>query len=235
MRMRLRKRNNKFNIYLILIVFLLCFIVIINFFSKRVTPVMLSYAESKAINLATLLITQSVNEEVNHVLADELIVTNKDKNGNVVEVDINPIYSNKLLNVITKNVQLLIENLEHGNIDSIGVSDTIFSNYDIHKLKQGIIFEFPSGIVLNNSMLSNLGPKIPVRLSLIGDVQTDLKTDIKSYGINNVFFKLIVYVEVNMKVILPFASSSVKASTDIPIVMKIIEGNVPNFYNPISS
>ena len=114
----------------------------------------------------------------------------------------------------------------------MGVSDTIFSNYDLHKLKQGIIYEIPSGVVFKNSLLSNLGPKIPVRINLVGDVTSDIQTKVSNYGINNVFLEVIVYVEVSMQVLLPFASKTVQANTSIPIVMKIIEGSVPNFYYP---
>lgn len=233
MRIRLKKRNKKNKIYFILILFFILFFLLINFFSKKMTPVMLSYAESKATKLATLLITQAVNGEVFHNMdVNSLVVTSKDSNGVIKEIDVNPIYANKLLNMITNYVQEYIEKVEDGDIDSLGVSDTIFSNYDIHKLKQGIICEIPSGVVFSNSLLANLGPKIPVRISLIGDVETDIKTSITNYGINNVFFKVIVYVNVKMKVLLPFATSNVDASTNIPIVMKIIGGEVPDFYNP---
>lgn len=236
MRIRLRKRHKKFKIYFIICLFIFCLYLLLSFFSKKMTPIMLSYAESKATKLATLLITQAVNGEVFHTMdVDDLVVTNKDSNGIIKEVDINPIYANKLLNMITNYVQEYIEKVENGDIDSLGVSDTIFSSYDIHKLKQGIIYEIPSGVIFDNSLLSNLGPKIPVRINLIGDVETDIKTEITNYGINNVFFKVIAYVEVKMKVLLPFASSSLVASTNIPLVMKIIGGDVPDFYNPYSN
>lgn len=61
---------------------------------------------------------------------------------------------------------------------------------------------------------------------------SDIQTKVSNYGINNVFLEVIVYVEVSMQVLLPFASKTVQANTNIPIVMKIIEGNVPNFYYP---
>ncbi len=163
---------------------------------------------------------------------EDIVITSKDDGGFVREVDVNPISVNKLLNQITNYVQEYLEKVEAGNIDSLGVSDTIFSNYDLHKLKQGIIYEIPSGVVFKNSLLSNLGPKIPVRINLVGDVTSDIQTKVSNYGINNVFLEVIVYVEVSMQVLLPFASKTVQANTSIPIVMKIIEGSVPNFYYP---
>jgi sporulation protein YunB len=227
-------KKTKWNLF-VLTLFLLGMALFLSFkiINTKVTPVLLTYAESKATKIATLLITQAVNDKVLNMMdVEDIVITSKDDGGFVREVDVNPISVNKLLNQITNYVQEYLEKVEAGNIDSLGVSDTIFSNYDLHKLKQGIIYEIPSGVVFKNSLLSNLGPKIPVRINLVGDVTSDIQTKVSNYGINNVFLEVIVYVEVSMQVLLPFASKTVQANTSIPIVMKIIEGSVPNFYYP---
>ncbi len=227
-------KKTKWNLF-VLTLFLLGMALFLSFkiINTKVTPVLLTYAESKATKIATLLITQAVNDKVLNMMdVEDIVTTSKDDGGFVREVDVNPISVNKLLNQITNYVQEYLEKVEAGNIDSLGVSDTIFSNYDLHKLKQGIIYEIPSGVVFKNSLLSNLGPKIPVRINLVGDVTSDIQTKVSNYGINNVFLEVIVYVEVSMQVLLPFASKTVQANTSIPIVMKIIEGSVPNFYYP---
>ncbi len=227
-------KKTKWNLF-VLTLFLLGMALFFSFkiINTKVTPVLLTYAESKATKIATLLITQAVNDKVLNMMdVEDIVITSKDDGGFVREVDVNPISVNKLLNQITNYVQEYLEKVEAGNIDSLGVSDTIFSNYDLHKLKQGIIYEIPSGVVFKNSLLSNLGPKIPVRINLVGDVTSDIQTKVSNYGINNVFLEVIVYVEVSIQVLLPFASKTVQANTNIPIVMKIIEGSVPNFYYP---
>lgn len=231
---RKNKKHKKRDIFAFTIV-LLIMVLFISFkiINEKITPVLLSYAESKATKIATLLITQAVNDKVFHTMdVEDIVFTSKGESGLIKEVDVNPITVNKLLNMITNYVQEYIEKVENGDIDSLGVSDTIFSDYDIHKLKQGIIYEIPSGVVFNNSLLSNLGPKIPVRINLVGDVTSDIDTKISNYGINNVFLEIIVHVEVSMEVILPFASKPTSAQTNIPLVMKIIGGEVPNFYYP---
>lgn len=227
-------KKTKWNLFF-LTLFLLGMALFVSFkiINTKVTPVLLTYAESKATKIATLLITQAVNDKVLNMMdVEDIVITSKDDGGFVREVDVNPISVNKLLNRITNYVQEYLEKVEAGNIDSLGVSDTIFSNYDLHKLKQGIIYEIPSGVLFKNSLLSNLGPKIPVRINLVGDVTSDIQTKVSNYGINNVFLEVIVYVKVSMQVLLPFASKTVQANTSIPIVMKIIEGSVPNFYYP---
>lgn len=216
-----------------IILIILSTIILIKKIGQEITPVLMEYAESKATNTATLMITQAVNDKVFSVMdIEDIFVTQKDNEGKITNVDFNPITVNKLLNMITNYVQEYIEKVESGDIDSLGVSDTIFSNYDMKKLKQGIIYEIPSGVVFNNSLLSNLGPKIPVKMSLVSDVISDLKTNVTNYGINNALIEVIVHVEVKIQVVLPFASKTVKAETNIPIALKMIQGSVPNLYYP---
>ena len=63
-------------------------------------------------------------------------------------------------------------------------------------LDKGIITYIPFGMVTGSSLLYNLGPKIPVKLSLVGDVVTGFSTDVTEYGINNALIKLMIDVKV---------------------------------------
>ena len=78
--------------------------------------------------------------------------------------------------------------------------------------------------------MSNIGPKIPIKLNLIGDVISNIETKVTNYGINNALLEIGVYVEVSSKINLPFISKTVKVSNVIPISMKVIEGKVPQMY-----
>lgn len=181
--------------------------------------------------MATLIITQAVNKEVlSKMKADDLFIVSKDSAQNIKTVDLNPIATNVLLSDITNYVQMYLQKLEIGDIDALGVSDSIFSDIPKDKLKQGIIYEVPSGLIFNNTMLASLGPKIPVRINLIGDVTSDIKTSVTDYGINNALIKVIVYVKVNLRVVMPFSSKDIKAETNVPILSRLIQGTIPDSY-----
>ena len=79
-------------------------------------------------------------------------------------------------------------------------------------------------------LLSNIGPKIPVKISLVGDVSTNFSTEIVEYGINNALLKVIVNISVTTKVILPITSEDLTINANIPIGMKVIQGKIPNYY-----
>ena len=88
----------------------------------------------------------------------------------------------------------------------------------------------PSGIIFNNVILNNILPKIPVKINLIGNIFCKLNTDVEDYGINNALIKVNINIEVEMKILLTFVSSNSKINVDVPIIMKIMEGNVPSYY-----
>ena len=213
---------------IIIISFLLIFVV-----AKKVTPILMVYAEKKSKSVASIMISEAVNNNVFKDLSkDDLFIQTKDKSGKVVSTDFNPVIVNTVLNKITIYVQNYLEQLESGTIEELELSKTVLNNYDLEKLKKGVIYEIPSGIVFHNSLLSNLGPKIPVKINLNGDVITDIKTDVQSYGINNALIKVSANVKVYMQVIIPFKTKEVVVEANVPIVMKLVEGNVPSYYYP---
>ena len=67
-------------------------------------------------------------------------------------------------------------------------------------------------------------------MDLIGSVFSKLSVDIKDYGINNALIKVNINIESEVKILLPFVSSVKKINVDVPVIMKVIEGNVPSYY-----
>ena len=103
-------------------------------------------------------------------------------------------------------------------------------SYDMDLLEKGIILEIPFGMVTGSNLLYNIGPKIPVKLSLVGDVVTGFSTDVVEYGINNALIKLLIDVEVNTRIVLPIVSEEYTITASIPIAMKVIQGKIPDYY-----
>ena len=114
----------------------------------------------------------------------------------------------KLINEITHNIQDELDNLDN--------------NY--------IIEEIPLGIVFNNGFLSNFGPRIKVRIDVIGDVITELQTEVKPYGINNALVEVTVSITSHARVILPLGSKEIEVKNMVPISINIVNGNIPEAY-----
>lgn len=227
---RLPKVKKKSVFFLGLFFCVIGIIALLNFFNQKFTPILMKQAEVQARRIILLVLTQAVSEQINvQETLDDLFIVSKNEDGTVKAIDYNPIGMNKLLTYVSNNVRKYLQNLESGQIDDIKFTNTSYEN-SLSKLKNGIVSEIPSGIVFHNSLLSNLGPKIPVRLNLIGDIQTDLKTNVTNYGINNALIEVVARVQVSEQVILPFQNKAITITSDIPVAVKVIQGSVPNYY-----
>lgn len=191
----------------------------------------MDYATLEAKKLSSIIINKAISKHITEkVSAEELFEITKDSNGEIKSIDYNSAIINKFLTETTNSVQINLQNIEKGEIEGLEFSDAILVDYDQKKLEKGIIYEISSGVLLGNPILANVGPKIPVKISLVGDAISNITTDIKNYGINNALIEVNVNIKMNEKIILPFYSELITVETKVPIAIKIITGSVPKYY-----
>ena len=78
---------------------------------------------------------------------------------------------------------------------------------------------------------NNLGPKIPIKMELDGNVLTSLKTKVKNYGVNSALIEVYVNIEANVDIIIPFCNTKIKVTNEVPISIKVAKGNVSSILN----
>lgn len=233
-RIHLRKRRKIKKSSLLIITLLMCFLLVVlflNMINDRFTPILLETAELEIGKFSTIVINKAIAQVLeDKINTDELfdIVTNTD--GEVQTIDFNPIIVNQVLNVATSVVQNNLKLLEEGELDTIGIYDMDLPEDRIDDLKKGIITKIPIGVITGNSLLANLGPSIPIRLHYVGDVNSNITTEITQYGINNALVKIGVKLEMTAQIILPFLTEKMVLECDIPLAIKMIQGSVPNYY-----
>ena len=205
-------------------------IIVLKIISIRVSPILMNYAELETKKLSSIAINRAVNKQLaNGMNIDEMFNIIKNDNGEIATIDFNPAIVNKVLNTTTNVVLINLKAIEEGNIDFIELPDILISN-DKDKLKNGIIYEIPLGTITNSGFLSNLGPKIPIKLNIIGSVESNVKTNIKEYGINNALVEIYIRISVTEQINVPFISKRVTVTSDIPVALKVIQGSVPKYY-----
>lgn len=206
-------------------------VLILNFISLKVNPVLLDYAQMEARKIASIIINDAVNQKItNDIDIEELFIITRDTNNEVKTIDFNPIIVNQILTETTILVQSNLRYLEQGKVDMLNLMNNALIDYNQDKLKQGIIYEIPSGVIFGNSFLANIGPKIPVKFSLVGDIVGYINTNVTDYGINNALIEVNIVLELSEQVILPFVSEKITIDTTIPVALKLIQGSVPNYY-----
>jgi len=228
-----RKRKIK-KINLFLITFFAVLVGVTNFLNiinKRFTPILLETAELEIGKFSTIVINKAIAQVLDDKInTDELFDTIINNQGEIQTIDFNPIIVNQVLNVATSVVQNNLKLLEEGDLDTIGIYDMDLPEDRIEDLKKGIITKIPIGTITKNSILSNLGPQIPIRLHYIGDVNSNITTKITQYGINNALVEIGLKLQMTAQIILPFITEKMTLECDIPLAIKMIQGSVPNYY-----
>lgn len=223
-----RKLSNYFTlIFIIIILSLVSTYYIIDYFSRVVKDNALVYGEAQVRKFITLIINSSLTEgDKDKVNVDDLMDIIKNNNDEIQLINYDSKNVLELLSNVTNNIQEKLLLIEEGRVDRLELP----SYYNKDKLKRGIIYEIPVGLITNNIFLSNLGVKIPVRYSMVGDIISNIETKVSSYGINNALIEVDIYVEVSMIINLPFVTDRVTISNRIPLAIKVIQGVVPSYY-----
>ena len=191
---------------IIIILGILLALLCIKLLTKRANEIILPMAEVKARKY----ITEVINNSTDKIMFnDDLFVIEKNNGNEIKMITYNSYEATRLINEITKNIE---------------------SKLNIQGDKLYVIDEIPLGVIFNNSLLSNLGPRIKVRIDIIGDVLSELETEVKPYGINNALVEVRVKLYASAKVVLPLVSKDINVINVIPISINIVNGSVPEAY-----
>lgn len=198
--------------FVIIVLSLISAFFVIGCFEKSANEILLPMAEASTRKYVSTIINNST-EGIN--FNEELFVIDKDDSNEIKMITYNSFEVTKLTNIITQNIQNNFDKLENNDIDN---------------REDFVIKEIPMGMIFNNSFLRNVGPRIKIRMDIVGDVLTELQTEVKPYGINNALVEVKVFVDATARVILPFISKEIKVTNVIPISINIVSGSIPEAY-----
>lgn len=197
--------------------------------NENVKPVLMDYARAETKKIAALVINKAINKKVASVMdINDIIETDPDNPGTT---KLNAKIINRVMAETTNLVQMNLKEAEKGNLESLELLSDVDIETEESESEEGIVYSIPLGQVTNNALLGNLGPKIPIRFHAIGEVTSNVKSNVEPYGINNAYVEVYIQVEVNVQIIVPFATEMTTVVQDIPVAMGMIQGDVPNFYN----
>lgn len=215
---------------------LFCFIVLLSLWiiDRGIRPALMDIAELKTIEFATRTINEAVKSTEN-MSFEHLVDIEFDANGNVSTLGWNYDAVNKALRTATQRAEYFLYGLNQTqslDIDDPEVDPLEFDDgLEDLPAKDPTIVEIPLGQATGNTILANLGPKIPVHFEIIGSIQTDVLHEVKEFGVNAALFEIYIPVTVNMQIVIPFSTMTREVSTRVFIDSRVIMGDVPEFYN----
>jgi len=222
-----KKTNNKFNfisyLFIILIIAIICSYYLIKYINKKSYPYLYNYATSEVKKISQQLLNNAITEEIEKELKSEnLYEIAKNNNEEITLINFNAKEVNSIMTKITKNIESEIAATE--NIKNIP-KEIIFLQKE-----NALIYQIPISTATQNIFLSNLGTKIPIKLSLISNVNSKIETEVKEYGLNNALLKIEVKVIITSKIITPLITEEIIVDNYYPISLKIIQSPLPNYY-----
>lgn len=194
-------------------------------------PTYLQYAEVQTDKIASYVVSKAINSRTTDVLdVNDVIVESNDNKDSMVTIRFNTEVINQVRAETATLVKQFLEQAENGDLSTL--PNLEYVEYDVGEMQagDGIVFFVPLGQAANLPIIGNLGPKIPIRFHIIGNVHTTVEREVMEFGINNAYVEISIHLEVNVQIIVPLASSSAKVEQTIPVAMGIVRGHVPQIY-----
>lgn len=215
-------------------VYVFCFILVFLFsgiyiyvLDKRAMPSLINYTSVQTKRLGMEVLKEAGTLEVNKLIKDkELFKIKENNSGEIQSIDFNTVLVNEAMVVAAKNVRARLKEVEQG----IKLPEEMYFEASDKKLKNGIIYMVPVGVILKNSFFADIGPRVPIKIKYSGNVGLDIKSRVKQYGINSALIEIYIKIEVTQRTILPFQSKDTKLISEIPIIMKVVKGDIPNYF-----
>lgn len=177
----------------------------------RLNPLACAIASSKANVYLQQLCDRVVLSylEESQLQYQDLILLEKNEEGNINAVLSNTVAVNRMKSNITSRVSE-----EIGQLDRWSLS-------------------VPLGALTGSSFMSGVGPNIPITVAPNGRVFAELKSEFESAAINQTIHRLVLETKLDIGLLLPAATTSTTVVTQVPIAETIIVGNVPSSYTAI--
>ena len=173
---------------------------------KTIGPVFNQLCLNEAKSVATKIVHETIDEVMEKYGYNDLITLVKDKEGKIVSMQANIAIINKIISQISLKIQ--------DKIDST-------PNRDIY-IRLGSF----TGI----TVLSGRGPKVPIRISSIGNINTEVMSEFTSTGINQSIHRIFTNITCKIEVLTPFNTITNEIEEKIILAENVIIGNIPENY-----
>ncbi|MEN1969770.1 sporulation protein YunB [Lentibacillus sp. N15] len=231
-----RKRRTPPPAKYILVITMLLFVLMIGLtfviVNAGIKPTLMDVAESKTTEFATRGINAAVQFAGDYNFEDMTEFT-QDNDGNITSWKFDSGAVNEINRYATDKVEEFFLRMNSGKVPDEETSDLDLEYGDTvegKRTEDPTLVEIPLGQVTGNTVLANLGPKIPVNLEFTGNVKTDVVHEVEDFGINSAMVKIYIHVEGQVQTIIPFSSSVKDVSTDVYITSGVVIGKVPDYY-----
>lgn len=171
-----------------------------------ISPIFNALCEDKAKSIATIISNNEATNVMKDHTYDELFTIEKDNDGNITMIKSNVIPINEIISDVAVKIQNSINERGKENI------------------------KIAIGSFTGSKLLSGRGPGIPIKISSIGNVETDLRSEFSAQGINQTLHRVYLQVDCEVSILTPYNTISEKVSNQVLLIENVIVGKIPNTY-----
>jgi len=196
-------KNKKISKFIFIIsIFVLMFVIIV----RAVSPIFNKLCIEKAKSIATIITNDETTKAIKNYRYSDFIVIHKDDTGKILMLESNMKNINIVISDVANRIQVSIDNAKEEYVNmSLGSFTGI-------------------------NMLSGSGFKVPIKISTIGNVKTDVRSEFKSQGINQTLHRLYLQIESEISILTPFDTISESITNQLILAENIIVGEIPETY-----
>lgn len=199
-----KSKNRKLFFFLLTALILFMLIKLFILMERKFRPAIISIAQFRANILATEAVNTAIAENMRDIFYKDLVLLDKNSDGRILMAQVNTMEVNRLMAETTLKVQ-----------DSLKAIAT----ESIH---------IPLGQALGSRLLAGYGPKIPVRITPVGRVNTKVVDIFEAAGINQTRHKIYFDISAEVQIVIPFDSEVVEVVTTVPVTDNVYVGEVPD-------
>ena len=219
-----KKKNLVYNKFLLIIIIIFFFFFFfLYYFSIYWSVGIVKISKLKVNEITTNIVNDAVfNYKSTKVNLKDLIVVSLNNKNEIISVDVEMEKAYNLLENIVYDIRENIKKFQYSDYNYYNMESLSYT-------KNGIVISIPMWAITGQNLIVNLGPKIPVKLSLLENVKGSIRTDVEDYGLNNSMLNVFLKLEIEQNIEMPSASDSFYNTYEMLIASKLIKGRVPNF------
>ena len=151
---------------------------------------------------------------------DELILLDKNKDSDISHIQFHTVKLNQILiNSLNTLNQSLDDITSDGNIRHQRIS-----------AKDWIDYYVPVGSLFKSGYFFGKGFEIPIRIQILQNLNGEIVTDLKPYGINATLVTISLSLELSAHAETFLGKKDIVVETSLPLVMQMVHGEVPDDY-----
>ena len=173
---------------------------------NAIFPIFNTLCKEEAKSIATIVANEEASSVMSKHTYDELYTIEKDKDGNIKMINSNVAPMNEIMSDIAVRIQSKLNQKGRDNI------------------------EIALGSFTGFKLFAGKGPGIPITISTMGNIDTDLKSEFREEGINQTLHRVYLEVVCEISILTPYEDITEKITNQVLIAENVILGEIPSTY-----